>query len=163
MEQKEKAKAAEAEKRSTEQAAKQRQDAAKDMLERGKAKHEDFEEVLGQDLPITPAMEHYLINHPKGADVAYALGKNPEECARIAELLPQDAFRELSKIADALDKPPAEKAPQPKQVTKAGEPVTELGGTKAAPVDEVAAAVQDGDFARFKSAQNARELAAKRG
>lgn len=49
--------------------------------------HADFDEVAFDDLvPVTDAMAHAVTRHKVGAEIAYYLGSNPAEAARISRL-----------------------------------------------------------------------------
>jgi hypothetical protein len=62
-------------------------------------KYPDFAEVAGNpSLPITPAMAEAIMDSDHGPEVAYHLGKNPNEAARIARLNPVSQARELGRI-----------------------------------------------------------------
>ena len=78
-------------------------------------KYADFDEVAFKpDLPITTAMAAAISAESNGADVAYYLGKNPQEAARIAALKPNQAFAAVVRLAMKLeDKPSTSKAPAP--------------------------------------------------
>ena len=50
--------------------------------------HPDFSEVAeATSLPISVAMAHVIVNRPDGPEIAYYLGKNPGEAARIAAIV----------------------------------------------------------------------------
>jgi len=93
----------------------------------------DFDEVVDQDLQVTPAMQQALLESEVGAKLAYYLGKHPEEAEKIAQLSPIGAARALGRIEQTLTpstKPPEEKE---KKVSKAPPPVKPVGGGKATP------------------------------
>lgn len=90
----------------------------------------DFEEVAeSPDVTITPSMVMAMlqINKSKGngADIAYHLGKHPEEAARIATLDQEDQFVELAEISATL------KA-KPTPITKVPEPPKPVGSRASA-------------------------------
>ena len=81
-------------------------------------KYDDFEEVAyNPRLPITDAMAEAIQSSDVGPDVAYYLGSNPKEAARIAQLSPIQQAREIGKIEVKLTTtPPVKKtssAPAP--------------------------------------------------
>ncbi len=79
---------------------------------KAEAKYPDFKKVaFNPDLAITPAMSQVIRTSESGVDVAYHLGKNPAEAARIAQLPPIAQVRELGRIEERLStqtKQPAE-------------------------------------------------------
>lgn len=82
----------------------------------GAEKYNDFEDVVGDpDLPITATMAEVLVESDLGEDLAYYLGKNPKEAARIAALSPLGVARELGKLEAKLPtlKLATSKAPAP--------------------------------------------------
>ncbi|MCU0949524.1 MAG: hypothetical protein MUC68_00345 [Burkholderiaceae bacterium] len=88
-------------------------------------KYEDFADVaLADDLAITPVMAEAMKDSDLGPDVAYYLGKNPDEAERIAKLNPAAQVREIGKIEARLELKPT------KQPSKAPPPIEPLGGGK---------------------------------
>lgn len=57
-------------------------------VEAAKAKYADFDTVAAQldDVPLTPFLRDAIRLHPGGAELFYALAKNPEEALALAEL-----------------------------------------------------------------------------
>lgn len=112
-------------------------------------KYPDFHEVVGSPaLPITDAMAAAIQLHDLGPDVAYHLGKHPEEARRIADLPPMLAAAEIGAIAVTL------KAKAPPQPSKAPEPITPVGGknvTEKSPSD-----MSDEEFARWRQSHKKR-------
>lgn len=92
------------------------------QFEAGVEKYSDFEDIVSDpDLPITQAMAEVLAESEVGADLAYYLGKNPKEAARIARLPAISAARELGKLEaklPTLAAPAVSKAPPPVTPTK---------------------------------------------
>lgn len=104
------------------------------QAEMARDKYEDFDQVVNNpNLPITEHMAQAIAESDQGADVAYHLGKNPQEAQRIAGLSPLAAARELGRIEAALT------APTPKKVTTAPKPPPSVGqrsgGSQKAPKD----------------------------
>ena len=64
-----------------------------------KTRYSDFEAVaFSEDVPFSQAMFEAVTTSELGADIAYELGKNPDESERIAKLPPIQAVREIGKI-----------------------------------------------------------------
>lgn len=84
----------------------------------------DFDEVVDQDLPVSRAMIEVITESELGADIAYYLGKHPQDAIRIAALSPLAAAREIGKIEAKLT--PAEKTIE--TPSKAPKPVSPVKG-----------------------------------
>lgn len=66
-------------------------------------KYEDFDDVVrGENTPFTSSVRDALLLVDNPADVAYKLGKNPDELQRISKLHPLDQAREVNKLSFAL-------------------------------------------------------------
>jgi hypothetical protein len=89
-------------------------------------KYEDYEDVvLSDDLAITPIMAAAIKDAREiGPDIAYFLGKNPDEASRIAKLQPAAQVREIGKIEARLES----KAEPAKRQSKAPPPIEPIGG-----------------------------------
>lgn len=90
---------------------------------RADKKYDDFDEVVGDLKPTTP-FAVAIMEAENGEDVAYYLGKNPKEAARIAALPPRAQIREIGKLEAKLLAEP----PKPKTPSKAPAPITPVGG-----------------------------------
>lgn len=100
-------------------------------VEAARDKYEDFDEVaFSPAVPVTPAMAEVIAESDMGPDVAYWLGKHPQEARRIAGLSPIAAAREIGKIEAKLSAPPP-----PKKTTAAPPPPTTVRGAAAPVVD----------------------------
>ena len=87
-------------------------------------KYTDFEDVAyNPDLRITPAMAEVIKESEVGPELAYHLGKNPKEAARIADLSPLAQAREIGKIEASLVATP----PTGKKASSAPEPIKPVG------------------------------------
>ena len=76
-------------------------------VEAFKQTHEDFEAVAtADDVLITPVMGQAILRTENGPDVAYFLGQNKDEAARIAALHPAQQLMELGVLAHRLRTPP---------------------------------------------------------
>jgi hypothetical protein len=92
--------------------------------------YDDFEEVaLSPEVPISEPMMAAILRSPKGADVAYHLGKNRELAAQIAGLDPIGAAIRIGEIAATITKP------APKKTSDAPAPINPVGGRAAAQKD----------------------------
>ncbi len=80
-----------------------------------KAEHPDYDDVVNvPTLTITPIMGQIIMAAKNGPAIAYHLGSNPKEAARIAALPPPQVALEIAELAVTLRKPPpATKAPPP--------------------------------------------------
>ena len=65
------------------------------------SKYEDFEEIVGDLKPTTPWAEA-IMRSENGEDVAYHLGKHPQEARKIFSLEPQDQFLEIGRLSARL-------------------------------------------------------------
>lgn len=100
------------------------------QTEQARQSYEDFDDVVeNPDLPITQAMAEAIMRSQNGADVAYYLGKNPTEAARLANLDPFSAAVEIGRIAATVVRP------QPRKATSAPPPIQPVG-TRATPVSD---------------------------
>lgn len=94
-----------------------------------RARHEDYDQVVTDQVPISPAMAEVMVASEHGAEVAYYLGSNPEEAARIAKLSPAAAGAALARIELSLSiEPSAEVKPKVAQ-TKAPAPPKVINGS----------------------------------
>jgi hypothetical protein len=79
--------------------------------------HPDYEDVVERDdLQITIPMAHTIMTDDDGPAIAYYLGQNPEQAARIAEISktnPVKAVAELGRIAARLNSKPISTKPAP--------------------------------------------------
>lgn len=115
-------------------ARKQRDDVARAIQERwqnGKEKaiekYPDWEEIAeSNEVRITDSMAATMMLSDNGHDVAYYLGKHPEQATKISNLAPALQAMELGRIAERLvEKPQVSKAPPPIKPLKSGERATE--------------------------------------
>lgn len=92
--------------------------------------YDDFEEVaLSPEVPISEPVYAAILRSPKGADVAYYLGKNPEKAAQIAGLDPIAAAVRIGEIGATVTRPTA------KKTTSAPAPIEPVGGRTGATKD----------------------------
>lgn len=92
------------------------------------AKHPDFDEVV-EDLVVSPVVVGIIQSSENGPEIAYELGKNPDEAKRIAKLPPLQAALELGAIKSRIaSKASGEKKSEPKRVSSAPAPIAPVGG-----------------------------------
>lgn len=116
-----------AENQRAEREATQREQAWQARLDAANDKHEDFDEVVrSPHLRITQVMAEAMKDCESGAEIAYHLGKNPKEAARIAELSPVAQVREIGKIEAQLTNKPV------RQPSRAPAPIEPVSGGKTA-------------------------------
>lgn len=87
----------------------------------GRKKYPDFDVAYG--VPVTNEMRDELFASEFGHDVAYFLGKNPVEAARIAQLLPVEQKYEIRKLAkrEATKKKPKSETTAPSPTSPVGD------------------------------------------
>lgn len=108
-------------KSSREQAARTMVEKRDALYEAGAEKFEDFADVFGDDVPVSDAMAHALLESDAGHEVAYYLGNHLDEAARISKMNPIAAARALTFIEAKL------KAPVVKKTTDAPDPINTVG------------------------------------
>jgi hypothetical protein len=84
------------------------------VVYRGQAKSQDFDAGINNGLApfLSQPMREAIGESDVGDDVAYFLGKNPAEAARIAGLTERQMVRELTKLEGKLTAPKAPSIPQ---------------------------------------------------
>lgn len=92
-----------------------------------------FQVTRNPQLRVTQEMATVIQDSPKGSEVLYKLGKNPELAAQIAELPPLAMAREIGYLEATLPKvskkPPISKAPPPPPKVKGAGEVTTIRAT----------------------------------
>ena len=88
-----------------------------DQEAEARAKYADYDAVArNPSLPITEAMVKVMASSEMGPDIAYHLGSNPAEAARIARMHPLEMARTLGMIEARVSLPKAQtqtSAPDP--------------------------------------------------
>ena len=83
-------------------------------VEQFKEIHDDFEAVTtADDVSISPIMANGILRLENGPEVAYHLGQNKDEAARIAKLDPMTQLIELGALSRHL-RTPAQRGPRPR-------------------------------------------------
>ncbi len=90
------------------------QNAAQKAVDAGKAEFSDFDAVVNSGLApfMTPVMQQALVFTQNGHKVAYYLGKNPGEAARIAQMDPPQMLMELGELRAKVAAPKRVELPQ---------------------------------------------------
>lgn len=148
-----------------------------ERLEEARGKYEDFDEVVGRNLPLggneatAQASQLFLLETENAPDVMYAIASDPELASQLAEITnPRKAIAFITRLSDKLaasqeettEKESAKPAVAPlvrKKVTNAPPPPVHVGGRTATTEDEAQAALKRGDFATYKRVMNARDIA----
>jgi hypothetical protein len=117
-------------------------DAYNRKVAEAKSVHEDFAEVVGQDLSIPIGVQLAVVEMDNGPEVAYFLGSNPELCEELMKMSPLKAIAEAWKISEKLgeseseeeeveeEKPSAKAKVEEKPARKAPEPIRPVGNGK---------------------------------
>lgn len=104
-------------------------EAIDDLRMTGTDKYEDFDDVVfAEDVKISPVMRDAILvieDEDLRADVAYFLGNNPKEGARITKLAPLRQVTEIGKLEAKIANKPA-----PKRPSAAPKPIKPVGGAK---------------------------------
>lgn len=79
-------------------------DAYKAGVEEFAVEHDDWDEVMSQDVPIHPDVLYSIYElEEKGAAVAYHIGKHPELAQRLAKMPVRSAVMEVGRLASRLE------------------------------------------------------------
>ncbi|MGH9667091.1 MAG: hypothetical protein ACRD9L_21915 [Bryobacteraceae bacterium] len=153
LDQRDKARAAQAAQTQVEAAQKAVADRWGKQLEDAKSRYNDFEDVVGVEIPISHVMAQAIQDSEQGADLAYWLGKHPKEAERIVGLSPLAAVRELGKIEAQI----AKTTPEPKKSTSAPKPPATVGGKSGGERRLDDPDLEFGDFEKMRRAQLSRK------
>lgn len=144
-----------------------------DIFEENSSQYDDFKDVVFNDkVTITPPMVVALADTEDPTAIAYHLGKNPEEAARIAKLSPVRQAKEIGKLEAMLakeskpddddddddddKKAPAKSDDSQKRQSKAPRPIDPVKGSDASDKD-----ISDMSFNEFEQAR-AKERSGKK-
>jgi len=125
------------------------QEGFNEQITKAREKHDDFDDVVmnNQNVAITADMLNVMQESSLGAEVAYHLGKNPEEALRIAKLSPTAQAMAIGRIEGILDAPIQNTIP-PKRASTASEPVGKgIQGKGAVPAKDLSSMSME-DYAR---------------
>jgi len=91
--------------------------------------NEDFDDVMEgvDDVRMSLAVQTLLLESENGPTLGYELAKNPEEFARINQLSPLAAARELGKFESKLASSKAAAPKRETKITKAPAPISPVG------------------------------------
>jgi hypothetical protein len=106
------------------------QETVKTQVAAARERHADYDQVVNDQVVISPAMAEVMVASEHGAEVAYYLGSNPDEAARIAKLSPAAAGAALARIEASLDLgTSATQKPKTATTTKAPPPPKTITGS----------------------------------
>jgi len=129
----------------------EREEAARD-------KYTDFQEVVYRDdLPISELMAEVIRESEVGPEVAYHLGKHPEEAARIYALSPLQQAKEIGRLEAALSSNPV----PVKKASSAPDPIKPLNSRGTTPTYDPAdprsvKSMSDSEWIRARNEQEAK-------
>jgi hypothetical protein len=105
-------------------------EARDDLLTSGAEKYEDFEEVVTSVRGLTPVMAQAIFDIDEmdnQTEIAYYLGSNPKETARISKLSPTRQIAEIGKLEMKMTSKPV----PTKRPSSAPAPITPVSGVEA--------------------------------
>lgn len=119
------------------------------QVEEFKDEHDDWDDVVNQDIPMHTGVQLAVMEQENGAEVIYYLGKHPEYAMRLAEMQPLSAVMEVGRLSERL---------------KAGAPGTgeANGGQNGKPKPKVPAPFRPVNTAATSSTLTSRDAAQKR-
>ncbi len=117
-----------------------------------KSRLDDWDEVVGQDITIPPAVGQAILRMPNGPEVAYHLGKNPKLAAELMEMDDEEARGAVWVISRELaGAKPKQEAKEVEEKAKKPKPITPVGssgnGHTTVPLDKM-------DIASYKKARS---------
>jgi hypothetical protein len=114
---------------------------------RAEQRYPDYHEVTAE-MPVTPTMAQFLMAHEKGPDIAYYLGRSPDEAMRIALLDPVKQGYELARLEAKLTTPQQ----AAKTVTSAPDPINPVRPRASSPSGDPAK-MSMGEYAAWRKKQ----------
>lgn len=104
------------------------------MQEVVKEKYSDYEEVaeefLSNPLSTVDAFNDILMDTDNPVEIAYFLGKNPQELEKIADMTITQATRYIGRLEAKLENESPTLEPTKKQVSNAPKPISPVSGAK---------------------------------
>ena len=82
-----------------------------DSTDTAREKYDDFDEVAFGEVNVTETMGLAIKDSDDGGEIAYYLGKNPEESDKIAKLSPLAQIKAIGRIEERLIERPTRKPP----------------------------------------------------
>ena len=117
-----------------------------EKADRAADKYDDFQTVVGDIQPTTP-WTAAIMRSENGEDVAYHLGKHPEEARAIIALRPMDQVLAIGALSAKLKAEP----PKPRTPSNAPAPIRPVGGTAVTTKDP--SDMTDAEFAKWRRSQ----------
>jgi hypothetical protein len=137
-------------------------------VQKASEKYPDYKQVAeSPDVSVSIPMAHAIMHSEHGPEIAYHLGKNPEEAKRISALQPALQLVELGLLVAKLTTPaPKEETPSPqpvKPVSAAPKPIKPLGPSSEKPNKDPSEMSMDeyADYARKRDAAATRRSGAR--
>ncbi len=122
-------------------------------------KYKDFnDKVFGETFNVVEGsvLDRWCLESDLGTDVLYHYATHPDEFARLNQMVPVAAAREIARLeVGILEKP----KPAAKLVSGAPKPVTEVSGRGTATDDPIAEALASGDMEKYIRLSNEKERA----
>lgn len=116
----------------------------------------DFDSVVAnENAPISLTMRDAIVSDTAGPEIAYFLGKNPKEAAKIAALSPLQQAAAIGRLGARF-----ENAPEPKKVTKAPAVRQKLDGHGSPPSRNPAKMTME-EYISYREEINANKAKAK--
>jgi hypothetical protein len=72
------------------------------QVEEFKEEHDDWDEVVNQDIPMHVGVQLAIMEQENGAEVVYYLGRHPEYAKKLAEMTPLSAVMEVGRLSARL-------------------------------------------------------------
>lgn len=109
-----------------------------------KASHEDWEEVMNQELDIYPAVSQSIFRMPNGPEVAYQLGKNPDLMEELMNMSIYEAIGKVWQLSSELSKSADDPEPEKKEKKAIPTPIRAVSAgttrTSTVPIDKTSIA-----------------------
>lgn len=133
----------------------------RDRVENFRDAHEDWDDVVNQDLPMHVETQLAIMEQENGPDVIYYLGKHPRFAQELAEMSPLSAVMEVGRLSTRLktgapDTSEANGRDKQKPRSRVPAPVRPVNTATVNPTLTSREAAKSGNFQAFKSAQRAR-------
>ena len=132
-----------------------------------RARYADYDAIVNPEnlapLAANPDLFRTIAAHDQGPELAYYLGRNPQEVLAIAQMSPYQAAMRVGQLLSAIT--PGEPASKPGP-SRAPAPIQPLRGAGSAPAisyeQAQASAIESGDFDRWRAAKRAAQSRGKR-